>query len=145
MEVGRGSLRGIETCKGTSRRSVESFGRVKCPGESLGVSVIWGEVPRGGGRVVGPGRGEGKVIVCGWEGGGQRGEPCQLCQGCSWREREPCWDRGEEGLDDVVVGLGEGKVGAGGMVRGTTTLVRTLRWISHSDTSKKSEMTSHIR
>ena len=133
---GRGSLGGIETCQGASRRSVKSLRRVKSSGESLGVSVIWGEVPRWGGRVVGPGRGEGEVIVGGRKGGGQRREPCQFCQGCSWREGEPCWDCGEEGLDDVVVGLSEGEVVAA-MVWGATTLVRMLPWISHSNTHEE--------
>jgi len=58
-----------------------------------------------------PGWGEREVVVGGWQGGGKGGEACQLCQGSSRREGEPCWDGGEEGLDDVVVRLCEGEVG----------------------------------
>ena len=63
----------------------------------------------GGGRVRGAGRGEGEVVTRG--GGGQRrrerGEAGELSQGRARGEGEAVGDRGEEGLDDVLVSQGQ--------------------------------------
>jgi len=82
-----------------------------------------------------PGWGEREVVVGGWQGGGKGGEACQLCQGSSRREGEPCWYGGEEGLDDVVVRLCEGEVG---VVVGRVVVGGTFMWpryrITHFNT-----------